>query len=82
VLRQVVKTLRCLVLNSNAPACNLTCRDIARAYESAAQDVRGDVRELIPEFFTCPEYVANPPLPFSLTLIASNIQISGELGRN
>lgn len=28
-----------------------------RAYESASQDVRGDVRELIPEFFTCPEYV-------------------------
>lgn len=31
--------------------------DIARAYDSAARDVRGDVRELIPEFFTCPEYV-------------------------
>lgn len=30
--------------------------DLARAYESAAHDVRGDVRELIPEFFTCPEY--------------------------
>ena len=29
--------------------------DLPRAYESAAQDVRGDVRELIPEFFTCPE---------------------------
>lgn len=29
--------------------------DLARAYESAAIDVRGDVRELIPEFFTCPE---------------------------
>ena len=29
--------------------------DIGRAYLSASQDVRGDVRELIPEFFTCPE---------------------------
>ncbi|KAJ7579061.1 beach-domain-containing protein [Mycena floridula] len=33
--------------------------DIARAYESAAHDVRGDVRELIPEFFTCPEFLEN-----------------------
>jgi len=32
--------------------------DLPRAYESAAHDVRGDVRELIPEFFTCPEYVS------------------------
>lgn len=31
--------------------------NIARAYDSAAKDVRGDVRELIPEFFTCPECV-------------------------
>lgn len=29
--------------------------DLPRAYLSAAEDVRGDVRELIPEFFTCPE---------------------------
>lgn len=29
--------------------------DIGRAYLSASRDVRGDVRELIPEFFTCPE---------------------------
>ena len=29
--------------------------DIGRAYLSASQDARGDVRELIPEFFTCPE---------------------------
>ncbi|KAI6121096.1 hypothetical protein F5141DRAFT_1210770 [Pisolithus sp. B1] len=29
--------------------------DIARTYRSASQDVRGDVRELIPEFFSCPE---------------------------
>lgn len=28
-----------------------------RAYESASQDLRGDVRELIPEFYTCPECV-------------------------
>lgn len=32
-------------------------RDIARAYSSASQDVRGDVRELIPEFFSFPEWV-------------------------
>jgi hypothetical protein len=31
--------------------------DLPRAYESAAQDVRGDVRELIPEFYTFPEQV-------------------------
>lgn len=29
--------------------------DIRRAYESASQDVRGDVRELIPEFYSLPE---------------------------
>lgn len=29
-----------------------------RAYESATQDLRGDVRELIPEFYCCPEYVS------------------------
>ena len=29
--------------------------DMKRAYESASQDPRGDVRELIPEFFNCPE---------------------------
>ncbi|KAF8327734.1 beach-domain-containing protein [Cantharellus anzutake] len=33
--------------------------DVQRAYESAAQDSRGDVRELIPEFFTCPEFLEN-----------------------
>ncbi|KAF9479125.1 beach-domain-containing protein [Pholiota conissans] len=33
--------------------------DLPRAYESAAYDVRGDVRELIPEFFTCPEFLEN-----------------------
>ncbi|THV04025.1 beach-domain-containing protein [Dendrothele bispora CBS 962.96] len=33
--------------------------DVARAYESAARDVRGDVRELIPEFFNCPEFLKN-----------------------
>lgn len=27
--------------------------DLPRAYLSAVEDVRGDVRELIPEFFTC-----------------------------
>ena len=34
---------------------NVRNSDLRRAYESAAVDVRGDVRELIPEFFTCPE---------------------------
>ncbi|KXN83156.1 hypothetical protein AN958_01769 [Leucoagaricus sp. SymC.cos] len=33
--------------------------DLGRAYESAAHDIRGDVRELIPEFFTCPEFLEN-----------------------
>lgn len=30
--------------------------DMARAFDSASKDSRGDVRELIPEFYTCPEY--------------------------
>ncbi|KAI9451783.1 beach-domain-containing protein [Russula earlei] len=33
--------------------------NIQRAYGSASQDIRGDVRELIPEFFTCPEFLEN-----------------------
>ncbi|KAH7890525.1 hypothetical protein F5I97DRAFT_1922982 [Phlebopus sp. FC_14] len=33
--------------------------DIGRSYLSASQDVRGDVRELIPEFFACPEFLEN-----------------------
>ncbi|KAH9919489.1 beach-domain-containing protein [Epithele typhae] len=33
--------------------------DIKRAYTSASQDIRGDVRELIPEFFSCPEFLEN-----------------------
>ncbi|KAF5339895.1 hypothetical protein D9611_009101 [Ephemerocybe angulata] len=33
--------------------------NMARAYASAAEDPRGDVRELIPEFFTCPEFLEN-----------------------
>ncbi|EKM53226.1 uncharacterized protein PHACADRAFT_210920 [Phanerochaete carnosa HHB-10118-sp] len=33
--------------------------DMKRAYESASQDLRGDVRELIPEFYTCPEFLEN-----------------------
>jgi hypothetical protein len=33
--------------------------DISRAFDSAGRDVRGDVRELIPEFFTCPEFLEN-----------------------
>lgn len=34
--------------------CNLE-----RAYESASNDIRGDVRELLPEFFTFPEFLEN-----------------------
>ncbi|CAG8749385.1 4126_t:CDS:1, partial [Acaulospora colombiana] len=33
--------------------------DIKRAWDSASQDSRGDVRELIPEFFTLPEFLWN-----------------------
>ncbi|KAF8509163.1 beach-domain-containing protein [Hysterangium stoloniferum] len=33
--------------------------DIQRAYRSASEESRGDVRELIPEFFTCPEFLIN-----------------------
>ncbi|KAF8584664.1 beach-domain-containing protein [Ramaria rubella] len=33
--------------------------DIQRAYKSASEDSRGDVRELIPEFYTCPEFLVN-----------------------
>ncbi|GJJ12773.1 hypothetical protein Clacol_007018 [Clathrus columnatus] len=33
--------------------------DIARAYRSASGENRADVRELIPEFFTCPEFLLN-----------------------
>ncbi|KAI0067044.1 beach-domain-containing protein [Artomyces pyxidatus] len=33
--------------------------DIARAWTSASQDIRGDVRELIPEFYTLPEFLEN-----------------------
>ncbi|PCH37188.1 beach-domain-containing protein [Wolfiporia cocos MD-104 SS10] len=33
--------------------------DVRRAYESASQDVRGDVRELIPEFYSLPEFLEN-----------------------
>jgi hypothetical protein len=34
---------------------NVLKSNIHRAYSSASQDIRGDVRELIPEFYTCPE---------------------------
>ncbi|KAG1874893.1 beach-domain-containing protein [Suillus subluteus] len=33
--------------------------DIRKAYSLASHDIRGDVRELIPEFFTCPEFLEN-----------------------
>lgn len=53
--------------------------DIARAYDSAARDVRGDVRELIPEFFTCPEYVFT--LGSSIILSTLTLQIPGKLSK-
>ncbi|EJT97367.1 beach-domain-containing protein [Dacryopinax primogenitus] len=34
-------------------------RDVGKAWSSAAHESRGDVRELIPEFFTCPEFLQN-----------------------
>ncbi|TFY62229.1 hypothetical protein EVJ58_g3994 [Rhodofomes roseus] len=33
--------------------------DVRRGYESASSDVRGDVRELIPEFYALPEFLEN-----------------------
>ncbi|KAL4077210.1 hypothetical protein V8B97DRAFT_1866535 [Scleroderma yunnanense] len=33
--------------------------DIGRMYRSASQDARGDVRELVPEFFSSPEFLVN-----------------------
>ncbi|KAG1791176.1 BEACH domain-containing protein [Suillus plorans] len=33
--------------------------DIRRTYSSASHDIRGDVRELIPKFFTCSEFLEN-----------------------
>ncbi|GBE84628.1 hypothetical protein SCP_0606070 [Sparassis crispa] len=33
--------------------------DVKRAYDSASQDIRGDVRELLPEFYACPEFLEN-----------------------
>lgn len=44
---------------ATTPVLTLATSDIQRAYDSAAQDSRGDVRELIPEFFTCPEFLEN-----------------------
>ena len=32
---------------------------IQRAWESSSEDTRGDVRELIPEMFTCHEFLDN-----------------------
>ena len=40
-----------------------------RAYDSAARDVRGDVRELIPEFYTCPECVPKIVTPSNSRMI-------------
>lgn len=47
--------------------------EISRAYESAATDIRGDVRELIPEFYTCPEFLEN-----SANLDFGVLQTTGE----
>jgi len=47
--------------------------DVQRSYESASQDVRGDVRELIPEFYTCPEFLEN-----SANLDFGVLQATGE----
>lgn len=33
--------------------------DVKRAFDSASHESRGDVRELIPEFYTCPEFLEN-----------------------
>lgn len=33
--------------------------DIKKAYDSASKDIRGDVRELIPEFYNLPEFLEN-----------------------
>jgi hypothetical protein len=52
---------------------SLSRSDIARAYDSASQDVRGDVRELIPEFFTCPEYAAIYLSPYCYLLFFTPI---------
>lgn len=38
---------------------SLRSSDVRKAYDSAASDSRGDVRELIPEFFTCHEFLEN-----------------------
>ena len=46
-----------LALWSTHDADLRTYSDISRSYNSASKDVRGDVRELIPEFYTCPECV-------------------------
>ncbi|KAG8908740.1 hypothetical protein FRB99_002978 [Tulasnella sp. 403] len=48
---------------------------IKRAWDSASLDSRGDVRELIPEFFMCPEFLLNlSKLDFG-TLTASSQKI-------
>ncbi|KAH7926600.1 beach-domain-containing protein [Leucogyrophana mollusca] len=46
-------------LQSGIYLIGFLCVDIGRAYASAAKDIRGDVRELIPEFYTCPEFLEN-----------------------
>lgn len=53
--RPIVQVCHLLLLRRSS--LTVMGSNIARAYDSAAKDVRGDVRELIPEFFTCPECV-------------------------
>jgi hypothetical protein len=56
--------------------------DIARAFDSASNDIRGDVRELIPEFFTCPECVLSTPAPSIAQVDRIYSQIPREFGEH
>src|SRR6266850_2683908 len=49
------RLFRCGSVPLTSTTSNVLESNIHRAYSSASQDIRGDVRELIPEFYTCPE---------------------------
>jgi len=49
------RLFRCDSIPSISTTSDILESNIQRAYSSASQDIRGDVRELIPEFYTCPE---------------------------
>jgi hypothetical protein len=49
------RLFRCGSVLLTSTTSNVLESNIHRAYSSASQDIRGDVRELIPEFYTCPE---------------------------